>query len=858
MDRFLSLQNSLLITPTATMAEHVRHELARAKVPVRPSRVTTLAQCLDRWTPLNPVSEMCLHFLIRQALEKEPSLRFAAVAEFPGFHRAVAALLEEVPAHAVSGVFEGDLARLFDTVSAALAARSMGLRNQRLRSCNLDTLPADTLREHLVFDGFFSFSAVELDFVQRIAARSTVTLTLPDWPGNAAIRQSLLSHGFIEKGQTEVHRKPRSRVLLCAPTLERETEEIARRIIEEHSQGRPFGEMGIILRARDPYLPALETALARFGIPARSYFTDRLDAHPAVQYLSGVVRTMLQGWDHASLLALLRMPVSGVGATAAGDRLDFELRRRLPGTGLPVRGLEDYPEVTRVLRFFDTRDSWRRDQLAPEEWARRFKSLRELLPEPIVTDSVSRDQVRIWRSTEGALEAFESAIEETAPLLGDGGRMNLEKFWRHAEAALALAPIRTFDRRRDVVHILDVFEARQWELPVVFVCGLVERYFPQYHREDPLLSDAARRRTGLKTSEDRQGEERCLFDLAVTRATEKLILSYPRLDDRGEETLPTFFLQGMEATPCETRVRPRPVRVQPDVSSNAIGDPVLRERLVEKHKTLAPTSIESFLQCPFQFFAAKTLRLKPRPAAPRDRLDLLLQGSILHRALAELARFPLLGRALLDQVFDDETLRARIPMTHRTEAVRLELLRHFEAFLLDRQVDLGWPSRSEEKFSFALNPLLTITGRIDRMDVGPHQQGLVIDYKYSAGNKIRERIEENGSGHLVQGGLYLLASQESFDLKPAGMLYCGLRKEVVWDGWHVPIPGLEAIGEVATPDVLNELITRAASTAADTFEAITSGRIAPRPADTDKCRWCDFRDICRIESAEAALKAEAR
>jgi ATP-dependent helicase/DNAse subunit B len=284
----------------------------------------------------------------------------------------------------------------------------------------------------------------------------------------------------------------------------------------------------------------------------------------------------------------------------------------------------------------------------------------------------------------------------------------------------------------------------------------------------------------------------------------------------------------------------------------------LRERLAEKHKTLAPTSIESFLQCPFQFFAAKTLRLKPRPAAPRDRLDLLVQGGILHRALAELARFPLLGRALLDQVFDDETVRARIPMTYRTEAVRLELLRHFEPFVDDRQVDLGWPSRSEEKFSFALNPLLTITGRIDRMDIGPRNQALVIDYKYSAGDKIRERIEENTSGNMVQGGLYLLASQKTFGLEPAGMLYCGLRNEVVWDGWHVPIPGLEAIGEVSTRDALHDLMARAASTAEDTFEFITSGRVAPRPADTDKCRWCDFRDICRIEAGVAAAKAEAR
>ena len=38
------------------------------------------------------------------------------------------------------------------------------------------------------------------------------------------------------------------------------------------------------------------------------------------------------------------------------------------------------------------------------------------------------------------------------------------------------------------------------------------------------------------------------------------------------------------------------------------------------------------------------------------------------------------------------------------------------------------------------------------------------------------------------------------------MLYCGLRKEVIWDGWHTPIPGLERIGEPSTKARLRELM----------------------------------------------------
>jgi len=267
-----------------------------------------------------------------------------------------------------------------------------------------------------------------------------------------------------------------------------------------------------------------------------------------------------------------------------------------------------------------------------------------------------------------------------------------------------------------------------------------------------------------------------------------------------------------------------------------------------EHKTVSPTGIESFLQCPFQFFASKTLRLRRRPPEPRDRLDLLLQGSILHRALAEWTRAPLLGAAILDEIFEEECARLRVPEGYRTEAVRLELVRHFRGFLDDNQFALRWPMRVEEKFSYPLNPLVNITGRVDRLDVGPDNQALVIDYKYSAGNKIRERVEDSGAGHAVQGGLYLAAAARTFGLEPVGMLFCGLKKDVTWDGWHVNVPGLESLGASTTREVLRALMNDAESAAVRVHEAITSGDIAVRPTDTRKCRWCDYCDICRVES----------
>jgi len=839
------------------MAEHIRHELARAGFPVRPSRVGTLTQFLEQvldgqGLPLTP-PESLLHILIQDALGRLRPLRFERVVESRGLHVELARLLEEAPGNREYDLGEcaPDLAGIFDDVETQLEARGFALRNRRLRAAAAKLRSGDVQAPPLtIFDGFFTLAAVELELIEALAGRGAVTVTLPDGTGTEGARRRLLQSGFEETRFTGVRRAP-ERVVFSAATPEREAEEIARRILEQAARGRRFREMGVVLRSRDPYGPLVETTLARFGIPARSYFLDPLASHPAVSYLAGVVGAMLEGWDHATLGALLRQPVSGVGATAEGDRFDFELRERLPGRGLPIAGIREAPEV---LNQFQEISAWRRERLEPAEWAERLKTLGRLIAQPAILERADRDQVYVWHSTAAALARFAEVVEETAGFAGSE-KTPPERFWKQVETALAVEPLRLEDRRRDVVHVMDVYEARQWELPVVFVCGLLERVFPKYHGENPVLGDAARRSLGLPTSADAQAEERFLFDLATTRATEQVVLSYARFDEKGEETLPSFFLEGVDATPVEARVRPKPRRRVREADPAPIQDEALLRDIAARRKTLSPTAIESFLQCPFQFFAKKTLKLRERPAAPRDRLDVLLQGTILHRALAEWIRAPLLGAEVLEQVFDEECAQRRVPRTYRTEAVRLELLRHFKMFLENHEVELGWKTRVEEKFELPLSPGLTINGRIDRLETGPQGQALVIDYKYSG--QVRERVEENESGGLVQGGLYLLAAERVFGLDPVGMLYCGVKKRVAWEGWHA-IPALAGIGEASTREGLRELAEGAARSASEAHAAILAGSVAVHPADRKKCDWCDYRDVCRVETIHIETSSAER
>ncbi len=792
------------MTPTATMAEHLRHELARSRGFVRPSRVATLAQFLERWDLPAPASAAQIHWSVEHALEQLRPPALDALRGSRGLHTALAELMEEAPAGAP---LPGDFAQIIGAAREELDARGLAVRNARVRAAAAQLRKRGGRLPPVIFDGFFTLPPAESEFVEALAQRTEVTLTLP---GPRALT------GFTHRAMAAGRRGP-ARAGFSAATPEREAEEIARRILEQAARGRRFREMGIVLRSREPYAALLETTLARFGIPYRSYFADPLLSHPAVAFLAGVVRAALGNWDHAELLSLLRMPVSGMGATSAGDRLDFELRAKLPGRG-PLPQIEWRPT----------------DGLA---------ALRRLLPPPRIPDSAAdRDQIYAWRSAAAALRGFDEAVQRAAEYSGGGENIPLARLWPRIETALATEPLRIEDRRRDAVAILDVFEARQWELPVVFVCGLMERGFPQYHREDPLLGDQVRARLGLSTAAQRQREERLLFEVAVTRATEQVVLSYPRFTEKGEETLPSFFLAGAAAAACDGRVRPAASRtVEP-----AAPAPICETARIH-HETLSPSGIESFLQCPFQFFASRTLKLRTRPPAPRDRLTPRVQGDIIHRALAEWIREPLPGAEALNRVFQETCRELRIPHGYRTEAVRLELLRSFEAFLAEAEPRLGWTVLTEKEFEFALNPGLKIHGRIDRLEISPSNEALVIDYKYSSADKLKRRVEESEEGNLVQGGLYLLAAERAFHLKPAGMRYCGLKKEVSWVGWPLGTP----------PEELRGRMDAAARRAAEAHEAILAGRVEAHPADPKKCDWCDYRDACRVETIAAEIGAGA-
>jgi ATP-dependent helicase/DNAse subunit B len=821
-----------LLAPTATMVRHVQNRVAREDFVPCPALVQTLSRFVESWTAdLPQISDAHFYLVVEAAARRSGRPEFARVVHMPGFCASLARTLQEFSS---AGCDSRRLARslpatplgeaflaVFEEVDRELQRRGLATRSIRLEQA------AARIREGgmngistIWLDGFHALPDPELAVIEAMAAHADVTVTLPPDATTAATRARLLAMGFTERSLER--RRPQPAVTIVeAPGIEREADEIARRILAETAAGRPFREIGVIVRSPDVYEPVLRATLERFGIPGRFYLDSQLVDHGVSRYLAGIVDALLGGWEPAAMLAVLRLHPA-IGNSRGMDEF-------------AQTGRSDWPVLNEWITRLRSLDRWRQERAAPREWAARVGSLREFYPAARTSDPASRELAMLGRSQTAALGAFQEAIDQAADWFFESRATSLVEFWRAAKAVLRLSPLRPHDERRNVVHILSAYEARQWELPVIFVCGMVEKQFPRYSPQDPFFPDSARRELQaagirLRTTADAELEEEFLFDSAITRATASLTLTYPKYDGRGELNLPSLYLERFGGPPQASKlVLPRTESAPaPHLAPGVIEAADLREMLAVQHRAMRVTAVESYAQCPFQFFGRYTLRIEEPPKRPEERLDARVQGNIVHQVAAEWQRTRQEIGPLFDRIFEDICRKEKVAPCYRTEALRQQMRADVERLANDTSRPPVAGTRLEEPVEFALSDTVVLKGRIDRLDPAPDGRADVIDYKYTKNASDYARDENR-----LQGPLYLLAVEKVFGLDPGTMYYCGLRGAVKY----------------VAQEVQPERVRSAVETTLAAAGEIRAGNAAPRPADLGPCRYCTFKDVCRYRAA---------
>jgi ATP-dependent helicase/DNAse subunit B len=868
-----------LLVPTATLAQHLQNQLAREGFVFPRAVVETLHGFIERYAAAAPeLSDTALYLMVEAAARRLKRAEFARVVHLPGFSAALARTIAEfssagcdsarLAAHLPDAPLSAAFLAVYRELDRELAQRGLATRARRLE------ITAQRIAERglegvgaVWLDGFHALPDPELGVIAALGRRVPLTLTLNDTDANAPLRARLEAMGFTSERASRPRAFPAIKIVK-APGIEREAEEIARGILEQAAAGRPFREMGIIVRAAESYVPILRSTLERFGIPARFYFDFKLEQHAAIRFLAGAVDAMLAGWDHAETLGILRL-APRLADSVAMDRFDFAVRERIPDKGLAQLGdFAGNSELAGLIEGLATLDDWREIALAPAAWAARFETLRNLFrparpqPEAGQADGSVRPTERheltlAYRSQAGALDAFDRAIAEAADALDPQVKLSLQDFWPCAKAAIRLTPLRIRDGRRNAVQVIGAHEARQWSLPVVFVCGMVEKQFPQFHRADPFFPDATRSRLNaagirVRTAAEFEREEQALFQAAISRATLLITLTYPEFDSRGDRSLPSIFLDDLHMPAVDAAaVRPQPRRQltpRPRTARIAVEtEPALLDYLRARTGKLTPSGLETYLQCAFQYFGSRLLRLKTAPDRPEKRLSFLEQGNIVHQVLAAGYEQPETFERLFEEAFEQRRQELNIPNGYHTERLRNAMRADLLAFAADN----AWPrtqfrAQTEQAFVFRLDPTLEISGRIDRIDTGEDGRAYVIDYKYSAPQRVKDRVKDK---NLLQGPLYMMAAERAFGVQPDGVFYVGIKAGVLYEGWS-------HAGPLKSLPIPEDWLETAEQRTLRAAHEIRAGRVEVAPANAANCRFCDCRDICRVAVGAAAEIAE--
>lgn len=852
-----------LLVPTATMAQHLRNQLAREGFVIRNGLVQTLHSFIEPWAAdVKEISKAGFYLLVEHAARHVAPPEFAAVAGMPGFSAALARTLEEFSAAGCDAAkLEANLPdtalappflAIYQEVEKALGIRKLATRAKRLQ------LAAERIQlggaadcQTVWLDGFHALPDPELAVIAALNRHAEVTLSLNPVDCSTALARRLAAIGITDQPMKRIRTNP-ALLLLESNNIEREVEEIARRILQQAAAGRPFREIGIIVRSPDSYAPLLRSTLQRFDIPARFYFEDSLEDCAPVRYLTRVVDAMLTGWDHAPTLAAMRLAPKLVNL-GWFDEFDFEAREQIPNQGLDdLRALAaDKPPVLSLLTEFATIEKWRGPRHTPREWAVKLETLPNLYHYVRPAAAPKHQDALVYRAQAAALQGFVEAVEEAAAALSSHA-IPLEEFWRTVKSALRIKGVRVSDRRRNVVQVMSAAEARQWALPVVFVCGMVEKQFPQTHRQDAFFPDVARqflnaRNIRLRTAAEFEREEEALFESAISRATLLTALSYPKVDARGEANSPSTFLDGRLLTRETARaVRPKP-KVNPGPRATAaIHSPALRHYLRERTAKLSASGLEQYFQCAFQYFGSRLLRLQDAPYRPDERFDFLLQGNIVHDVLA--AWYPDSTQAvetLFDTAFEREREGKRILENYRTERLRNTILDDLRAFTASAAfAPHGQRTETEVKFTFALDDTVRLSGRIDRIDHEPDGSVNIFDYKYSPAANTKGRLDD---GNLIQAPLYALAARQQFGFETAGVYYIGLKGGA--SRYGPKLAGWGAMQEKDVRAIPPNWLEEARTRSLEALTQIREGTIAPKPSNPSKCRFCDFLDVCRATAA---------
>jgi len=505
------------------------------------------------------------------------------------------------------------------------------------------------------------------------------------------------------------------------------------RWVQDSRAGYRLSDVAIIVRDIDLYHDLLSEALDSRGVP---FFIDRrrpVIHHPLVELIRAAFAMATNDWTIESVCAALRtglVPITmddadllenyliahGIEGVQRWGASDWSFRSRsrfIASTESPTKDEAVALDRINALRkdILALFESWMRIAASPgaptgSAWAAAIRSLIQHMDVPGSlrrwSNNAERDgeleraeeHRQVWGDVMSLVDDMGFALSETA--------MSATEVAEVIDAGLSQLTLALAPPTIDQLLVGSIERSRHPRIKAAVIVGFNDEVFPKRPAEDSVLNDDDRSalldagvRIGLP-AKSRFIDECMLCYIALTRASQRVVVTYASADETGAALRPSSYLPAvLQACPglqprivgdpvrtrdtwdiwshrdlverlsAEFRTRPAPAkddravrarwntlydfrrRAVGDDSATARGlaslDPRLDarvssamiERMFAGSLRTSVSQLESYATCPFQFFARHGLRLKERERAQLEPVDI---GLVHHAVLEDFVR----------------------------------------------------------------------------------------------------------------------------------------------------------------------------------------------------------------------------
>ncbi|MBI3923789.1 MAG: exodeoxyribonuclease V subunit gamma [Armatimonadetes bacterium] len=394
---------------------------------------------------------------------------------------------------------------------------------------------------------------------------------------------------------------------ICAPGRSREVESIARQVKSLLLDGVRPVEIGVLFRDLAEYGPLAQEVFAEFGIPAYVGRGASLIDQPLVKTLFALLDIPLHDYRREDVLRFFGSNYVSLSNFSGDDLTIGELDRttreavitrgkdrwspkleslrlrsqRAAGKDTDEAGPAPVPPGTELVGAVEKTMAFFRALCSTLELLPREGTLSEYLqalptlctrfgigPARLEVSEACLDATGVDESGARSLDVFPDAqLSNRESLCWAALRTEIDSWLRLATQFEDFNPtlelrqfVSTFrdllsrvnlspeSWTEDKVAVLDVYETRELSFDHLFLGGMAEKEFPRRVRESAFFSDQERSRLnacGINLEErlPMQHEEAYLFYLTLTRARQRVYLSYPATDADGGEVLASHYVQ---------------------------------------------------------------------------------------------------------------------------------------------------------------------------------------------------------------------------------------------------------------------------------------------------------------------------